>query len=64
MAQELKQMPLQLQHGHTETHVTITFSQPINNLMLTPAEAEAFLATVSKSRDMLLSHLAKKTKNG
>lgn len=51
---------LKTNHGHTDTHVVIQFSQPINNIMLTPEQADEFAKQVLHSKQLLAEHQEKK----
>ena len=42
-----------IQHGWTETHVVVVFPRPINNIQLTPEQAEAFIKTLQGSLEGL-----------
>jgi hypothetical protein len=56
MAYELKQMPLKIDHGHTDDQVAVTFSQPVPNLLFTPAQAEDFIKGMRASLEALAAH--------
>ena len=48
-ASKIEQKPLTMQHGHTDTQVVVIFSKPIENLLMTPTEAEACIANIRDS---------------
>lgn len=58
MAQKVESVPIQIHHGHTETHVVVQFSRAVNDLGLTPAEAEAFIGAMQQSLAKLREHQA------
>ena len=64
MAQKIEELPLQFHHGHTDTQIYVQFNRPVNNILLTPEQADAMITCITKSKAMLLEHLAKKPKNG
>ncbi len=64
MAQKLETGPLQIQHGHTGTHVLVQFSRVADHVLLTEPQAEAFLTAVANSLKMLREHKAKGAANG
>lgn len=53
MAQRVEALPLNIQHGHTETHVAIIFDRPTNHIYMLPAEAEAFIKAMRFSIEKL-----------
>lgn len=55
------QVSLQTQHGHTDTHVVLAFSRAVNNIMLTPEQAERFIEGIRGSMKMLADHQARLT---
>lgn len=56
MAQKLESGPLQITHGHTDTHVLVQFPRLVPNILLTPEQAEAFIAAVRGSMAKLAEH--------
>lgn len=60
MAQKAETGPLQIKHGHTETHVLIQFTRPTDHILLTPAQAEDFIRAMRESMAKLEEYLAKK----
>ena len=59
MAQQLEQMTLNFNHGHTDTHVVVTINKHVNNIMLLPGEVDAFIAGLQRSKQALLEHTEK-----
>lgn len=59
MAQKLDSGPMQIHHGHTDTHVLVQFSTLVQNLILTPEQADAFIAAVQESKKKLAEYRAK-----
>lgn len=60
MAQKLETGPMQIRHGHTDTHIFVQFSRITQDLALTPEQADAFCAAVQESKKRLAEHRAKK----
>ena len=60
VAQKLEQGPMQIQHGHSDTQVFIGFGRLTDHVLLSPAQAEAFLAAVQHT----LAQLKKKIAGG
>lgn len=60
MAQKLEPGPLQITHGHTEDKVIITFTRATDHVLLTPAQAEAFIASMQQMMKKLAEHQAAK----
>lgn len=58
VAQKLETGPLQIQHGHTDNQVFIGFTRVVDHILLTPAQAEAFIAAVQNSLKQLEKKLA------
>jgi hypothetical protein len=58
MAQKLESGPLQIQHGHTEDQVLIRFPRIVDHILLTPAQADAFILAVRDSLEKLKAHQA------
>lgn len=58
MAQKLESGPLEIKHGHTGDQVFISFPWIVDNLLLTPAQAEAFIVAVRDSLEKLKAHQA------
>lgn len=52
--------PLKIDHGHTEHHVVMQFSQATAMIHLTPEQAQALIASVQRSMEMLAAYQAKK----
>lgn len=50
------QTTMQVQHGHTDTHVAVVFPRPVANLLLTPEQAEHFIASMQGSLKNLREH--------
>ena len=49
MAQQAEQMQLQIHHGVTATQVYLGFSQPIQNLLLTPEQCRSLITNLQAS---------------
>lgn len=47
---------MNVQHGHTDTHVVVVFPRAIPNIMLTPEQAESFIASMQNSLANLREH--------
>jgi hypothetical protein len=60
MAQELTSGPIQIGHGHTDEHVFVQFTRPTNDLVLSIAQAEAFIKAMQESIQRLKVHMEKK----
>lgn len=61
------QRPLTMEHGHNGERIIVVFSMSIQNLQLTPAEADAFVAAIQGSKQRLAEYRAsqeKAEKNG
>lgn len=56
MAQIAENEPLKVHHAHTDTHVVLALSRPVDNLQMTLEQAEAFITRVRESMDMLRAH--------
>lgn len=56
MAQKLESGPMQIQHGHTDTHVLVQFSRPTDHVLLLPVQAEALIAAIQGSIAKLAEH--------
>lgn len=50
---QAKQQDLTVQHGWTQTHVVVIFPRPIDNIQLTPEQAEAFIKSMQGSLEGL-----------
>lgn len=59
MAQKLETGPLQIQHGHNGTQVLVQFTRMTDHLLLSPKQAEDFVAAMCISIEKLKEHLAK-----
>lgn len=55
MSHEASSLPshITMEHGHTETHVIVKFNRPIDHVLLTPAEVDALVNAVLRSKQML-----------
>jgi hypothetical protein len=60
MAHTVTPMPLQVHHGHSETHVVTLFTRPVSDLSFTPAEAEDFIKAMQASLAALAAKQAAK----
>lgn len=59
MAQQHEQLqpgPMQIHHGHTDTHVIVQFSRPCRDIVLTTEQAEAFIKALYESIGLLAAH--------
>ena len=59
-AEQLQSGPMQMHHGHTETHVAVSFSRATDHVYMTEAEALSFIKAVQESIAMLAAHKASK----
>ena len=50
MAQKIEELPLQFHHGHTDTQIYVQFTRPVNNILLTPEQADAMIARATKPK--------------
>ena len=64
MAQHAENEPLKVHHAHTDTHVVLAISRPVDNLQMTLEQAEAFIARVQESMNMLRAHQQKRSAAG
>ncbi len=64
MPQQTQELHIRTDHGHTDTHVVLRFSRPIDNLTFTPEQARAFIANVEKSLVLLAEHQKRKAAGG
>lgn len=55
-ASPMEQGPLQIHHGHTDTHVLMRFSRQTDHVMLTPEEADAIVRAIGNSQRSLKAH--------
>lgn len=60
MAQQAESGPMNINHGHTDTHVAITFNRRTDHVFFTPAEAQSMIAGIQSSLEKLAEHQAKK----
>lgn len=60
MVMKAESAPLTMQHGHTDTHVVIKVSKMVDNIVMAPEEAEAFIKAIQASMKLLAEHQAKK----
>jgi dTDP-4-amino-4,6-dideoxygalactose transaminase len=57
MAQQAQQQ-FNIRHGHTDEHVLVQFPQAVPNLLLSIAQAEAFISAMKDSIEKLKTHQA------
>lgn len=58
MPQSAENKPINIHYLRSDTHVVIQFSQPIQNLMLTPEQAKKFQESVGVVVAELERHIA------
>lgn len=58
MAQQVENLPIQITPGHNEDKVILIFNQAINNLQLTPAQAEKIIGDLRVSMQKLAEYQA------
>lgn len=56
MGQKLESGPLNIHHGHTDTHVLVKFTRATDHLLLTPNQAEDFIRAMRESMAKLAAH--------
>lgn len=60
MAQQGKNVPLQIQYGHTDDRVIMVFSQHVQQVGLSPAELDAMVRELQDMKAKLADHQAGK----
>ena len=60
MAQKLETGPLQINHGHTDDQVLVKFTRFVDHVLLTPEQAETFIAAIRGSMEQLVKYRAAK----
>jgi hypothetical protein len=59
MAQKLQSGPMQIGHGHSDTHVLIQFNRMAQEIILNEEQAEDFMAAMKISLEKLRQHKLK-----
>lgn len=59
MAQEAQQMQIKVSYGHSETHVLVRYSRPVEISILTIEQAEAMRVELANAIGALKAHQAK-----
>lgn len=59
MSQRVESLPMKIHHGNSDTHVAVVFDRETKHILMTPAEAEAFIAAMQASIERVRAIAAK-----